>query len=404
MDRRGFLQAAAAAGSLAAERGAGAPKKPAPERRNEKPGMTYARLGRTNLMVSRIAHGSLHTNMQRIPLLAKLYEGGVNLYDTSHIYGGGRSEQAFGAFFGRENRRKNVFISTKLDMRRELKAGKGVYRRAMAGIDAALRRLRTDHVDILMLHGVTTMVDHLDDPEWLRALDDMKKRGKIRFTGFSEHQKPAAVLRRAAASGKYDVGMVAFSLVKATWGILGRADLTSMGPALAAARKADMGIMVIKAATRAEQIVAAAREPRLKKKGFSPYQLCYRYILDREGVDAVTCGMSNMTHVKENLAVPAIELSAGRKRDLEGGVAAARVCGFCGSCTDACPNGVAVQDIMRFNGYHGHGYRAAARSGYRSLPPAAAAGACRDCGACEAACPARVPIRAIMKETRRVLA
>ena len=82
MQRRDFLRGAAAAGCLVAGgrlAGGLADKKPKLESRNERRSMEYARLGRTNLKVSRITHGSLHTNMQRLPLLAKLYEGAFRM-------------------------------------------------------------------------------------------------------------------------------------------------------------------------------------------------------------------------------------------------------------------------------------------------------------------------------------
>jgi aryl-alcohol dehydrogenase-like predicted oxidoreductase len=407
MERRKFLHRAAASVGAAAV----APKarralaaEPKLERRNEQPSMEYARLGRTNLMVSRIVHGSLHTNRARIPLLARLHEGGVNLFDTANIYGGGRSERAFGEFFGQEGRREQVFICTKMDIRRQLRAGKGVYPAAMERAEASLRRLRTDYVDIMMLHGCTTLIDYVGNEEWLRAAADLKKQGKVRFIGLSEHQRPAEVLTRAAASGRYDVALVAFSLVKGTWGSLGRYNIKTMEPALEAARKADMGIMAMKAAFRAPQILAKVAEPKLRQKGYSPHQLCYRFVLGVPGVAAVTCGMTNMTHVQQNLAVPSIELAAAETEHLRRAAAASRVCGFCGTCLDACPRGIAVQDILRFHGYATHGYRAAARAEYAALPPHRRAAACEDCGTCERACPSRVPIRRLLQEAHRALA
>ena len=102
MERREFLRCAAA-GIGAAVAGGGLSRtlaaEPRLERRNERPDMTYVRLGRTNLAVSRIAHGSLHTNRDRLPVVARLYEAGVNLYDSSHVYGGGKAEEALGEFF-----------------------------------------------------------------------------------------------------------------------------------------------------------------------------------------------------------------------------------------------------------------------------------------------------------------
>lgn len=407
MQRREFLRGAAAAGCLVAGSRLASgltAKKPKLESRNERPAMNYARLGRTNLKVSRITHGGLHTNAQRIPILAKLYEGGVNLFDTSHVYGGGRSEQAFGEFFSKASRRKNVFLCTKMDIRMQLRAGKGVYKKAIERAESSLRRLGTDHVDIMMLHGCTTLVDYVDNAEWLRAAEDLKKQGKIRFIGISEHQKPAETLKLAAAGGRYDVAMVAFSLVKAKWGSLGRTDVKTIQPALAAARKADMGIIAMKTASRAEDMVAKVSEPKLKKKGFSPYQLCYRYVLDMPGVTTVVCGMSNMTHVTENLAVPGIKLAARDAAHLERVAAASGVCGFCGTCLDVCPNGLAVQDVLRLHGYHVHGYHALARAEYAALAPHCRADACRDCGSCEAACPGRVPIRRALAEAHHALA
>ncbi len=404
MERRDFLRCAAAAAGAAAVGSNVLAQEPKAERRNEQPSMRYERLGRTNLMVSRIVHGSLHTNKERIPLLAKLYEGGVNLFDTSHVYGGGRSEEAIGEFLSGDGRRKNAFICTKMDIRPQLAAKKDVYKTAMERAEGSLRRLRTDHVDIMMLHGVTSLLDYVNDEEWLRAAEDLKKQGKVRFIGLSEHAKPAEALKLAAETGRYDVAMVAFSLIKGAWGSLGRSDIKTMEPALEAARKADMGIIVMKAAAQADKIVAAVPDPKLKKEGFSPFQLCYRYVLGIKGVHAVVCGMTNMAHVEENLKVPAIELAARDIERLRRAAATAPVCGFCGACLDACPNRIAVQDILRLDGYRHHGYSAAAHAEYAALPHQRRATACQGCGACERACPQRLPLRRLIQEAHRALA
>jgi predicted aldo/keto reductase-like oxidoreductase len=406
MERREFLRCAAA-GIGAAVAGGGLSRtlaaEPRLERRNERPDMTYVRLGRTNLAVSRIAHGSLHTNRDRLPVVARLYEAGVNLYDSSHVYGGGKAEEALGEFFADAGRRKNVFFCTKMNLLPQLKAGQGVYEKAVAMTEAALKRLRTDTIDIMMLHGCSTLVDAVNNAEWLRAAEDLKKQGKIRFTGISEHNSPAEVLKLAAANGRYDVAMVAFSIVKGNWGSLARSDTQSMDPALKIAQEKDMGIVAIKAAFKAEEVVAKVSDPKLLKKGYSPYQLCYRYILGVPGVHCVVCGMTTLSHVTENLAVPSIELAAGEWEHLRQAAAASGVCGFCGTCMKTCPANLPVQDILRFHGYWTHGHVAAAREQYAALAPHEQSPACRDCGRCEAACPGRVAIRQRLRAAHAVL-
>jgi aryl-alcohol dehydrogenase-like predicted oxidoreductase len=406
MERRDFLRCAAA-GIGATVVGGGRSRtlaaEPTLERRNERPGMTYVRLGRTNLAVSRIAHGSVHTNRDRIPVLAKLYEAGVNLYDTSHVYGGGKAEDAFGEFFADAGRRKNVFICTKMNLIPQLKGGQGVYEKAMALAEASLKRLRTDYVDIMMLHGCSTLIDWVENPEWLRAAEDLRKQGKIRFIGISEHTKPAEVLQRAAACGRYDCAMVAFSLVKGEWAGMARTDMASMDPGLKAAKEKDLGIVAMKAAMKAEEMLAKATDPKLKAKGYSPYQLCYRYILGVPGVHSVACGMTTLPHVAENLAVPSIELAASEWEHLRQAAAASGVCGFCGTCMRTCPAGLPVQDILRFHGYWTHGHVAAAREQYAALAPHEQSPACRDCGRCEAACPGRVAIRQRLRAAHAAL-
>jgi len=399
MKRRDFLGQATILTAGAVLAGPAKSPKRKPERRNERPSMRYARLGRTGLMVSRIVHGGQFTNRQRIPLLAKLFEGGVNLFDTAHLYGGGRSEEAFGQFFSRDGRRKKVFISTKLALKEQLLAGKGIYKKAMERAETALKRLRTDHLDIIMLHGTFSLVDYVENEEWLRAAADLKKQGKVRFIGISEHTKPHEVLLKAARSGHYDMAMVAFSVARTRE----KEYAKSMEAALKAAVKADMGVVAIKAALKARKIVAASDDPKLKKSGCSPHQLCYRYVLDIKGVTAVACGMTNMKHVTENLAVPALELGMRRAEGLRAAARAARVCGFCGTCLDACPRGVAVQDILRFDSYRANGNRAEARRRYAALAPANRASACIGCGTCEKACPSRVPIRRRLREAHRAL-
>jgi aryl-alcohol dehydrogenase-like predicted oxidoreductase len=125
---------------------------------------------------------------------------GITLFDTADVYGKGASEEQLGLALG--DRRKDVIIASKFGMAMD-EAGtlKGASRRyIMSAIEASLRRLKTDWIDLYQLH--------VPDPaapieETLRALDDLIAQGKVRYIGCSNLSAPQVVeaCRTAAAAG-----------------------------------------------------------------------------------------------------------------------------------------------------------------------------------------------------------
>ncbi|MFI5661238.1 aldo/keto reductase [Streptomyces sp. NPDC051684] len=109
---------------------------------------------------------------------------GVTLFDTADVYSDGASEEVLGAAL--KGRRDQALISTKA----ALPTGEGPYdagvsrSRLIASVDAALRRLDTDHIDLFQLHAydASTPVE-----EVLATLDDLVRAGKIRYTGVSNY-------------------------------------------------------------------------------------------------------------------------------------------------------------------------------------------------------------------------
>lgn len=109
-------------------------------------------------------------------------EAGLNLFDTADVYSNGASEEILGAAL--EGLREGALISTKIGLPTgEGPLEKGASRhRLLAGVDAALKRLRTDRIDLLQLHAfdASTLVE-----ETLRALDDLVRAGKVLYVGAS---------------------------------------------------------------------------------------------------------------------------------------------------------------------------------------------------------------------------
>ena len=109
-------------------------------------------------------------------------DAGVNLFDTADVYSGGASESILGAALN--GRRHQAIVSTKLSLR----SGDGPNdvgssrHHLIAGVDAALQRLGTDHIDILQLHAFDAMTPV---EQVLGTLDDLVRAGKVRYVGVS---------------------------------------------------------------------------------------------------------------------------------------------------------------------------------------------------------------------------
>jgi aryl-alcohol dehydrogenase-like predicted oxidoreductase len=159
--------------------------------------MRYVKLGSTGLDVSRLCLGcmsfgvpdrgthawTLDEEASR-PLIRAAVEAGVNFFDTANMYSDGTSEEFVGRALAEYTRREEVVIATKVyfPMRRGPNGG-GLSRKViMHEIDASLRRLGTDYVDLYLIHRFdsTTPLE-----ETMEALHDVVKAGKARYVGAS---------------------------------------------------------------------------------------------------------------------------------------------------------------------------------------------------------------------------
>ncbi len=164
--------------------------------------MEYTRLGKTGLKVSRICLGCMSygepakgtltpgshawtlNDADSQPFLKQALELGINFFDTANVYSRGASEEVLGKFLKANTRRENTVIATKVHgAMREEPNGNGLSRKAILNeIDASLRRLQTDYVDLYQIHrwDPETPIE-----ETLEALHDVVKAGKARYIGAS---------------------------------------------------------------------------------------------------------------------------------------------------------------------------------------------------------------------------
>lgn len=159
--------------------------------------MKYTRLGHTGLEVSRICLGCMSfgdpnrgshawtlPEEQSRPLLRAAWEAGINFFDTANVYSLGSSEEIVGKVLKELAPRDELVIATKVHgTMRPGPNGGGLSRKViMDQIDASLRRLGTDHVDLYQIHrfDAATPIE-----ETLEALHDVVRAGKARYIGAS---------------------------------------------------------------------------------------------------------------------------------------------------------------------------------------------------------------------------
>jgi len=149
--------------------------------------MEYRNLGKSGLKVSVLGLGANNFGWwidepASAAVINHALEIGINYIDTADMYDTGRSEEFIGRIL--KGRRKDVLIATKFGM----PMGEGINDRGgsrwyiMRALEASLKRLQTDYVDLYQMHqpDPTTPFE-----ESLRALDDLVKSGKVRYIGCS---------------------------------------------------------------------------------------------------------------------------------------------------------------------------------------------------------------------------
>ncbi len=201
--------------------------------------MKHARLGRTDLEVSRIALGcmsygnpvtglhqwTLHEEASQ-PFFRQAIELGVTFWDTANTYQAGSSEEFVGRAIRKYARREDITLATKVfGKMHDGPTGQGLSRGAiLEQVDASLQRLGTDYIDVYYIHRFDTEVPV---EETMEALHDIVQAGKVRCLGASSmYAWQFAKLQSAAAVG----GWTPFSAMEDQYNLLKREEEREMIP------------------------------------------------------------------------------------------------------------------------------------------------------------------------------
>lgn len=259
--RRGFLETAAVTGIAAKLEGAGT--------------MPMRTLGKTGARVSVLAFGSgsrflmYREEDKALEALSKALDLGITYVDTAYGYGDGKSEERVGKLM--PQRRKGIFLATKVNARPGDEA--------MRIIEGSLKRLQTDHVDLLHIHSLTTPEDlaSIEAPDGvLKVLYKVREQKMARFIGITSHTDPS-VLKTALERHDFDCTQMALNAAQAgmTGSRMNPMAATSFEKlALPVANRKNMGVIAMKVFAQEGLVGKAAPETLIRYSLSLPVTAC----------------------------------------------------------------------------------------------------------------------------------
>lgn len=175
------------------------------------------KLGRTNQYVTMLGTGGYHvgwtTERDAQEVIEASLEGGVRFFDTAESYGNGTSETRYGKYLTPKYR-DLIFLMSK-------STGKDA-KTVREHLEATLRRLKTDQLDLYQVHAISTP-DDVDSRIQLGVLDVLlkaKEEGKIKYLGFTGHQNPfahARMLEKTKGSDIFDTVLMPVNVLDQTY-------------------------------------------------------------------------------------------------------------------------------------------------------------------------------------------
>ncbi|MFQ6070944.1 MAG: aldo/keto reductase [Candidatus Aminicenantales bacterium] len=362
--------------------------------------MYYRRLGSTGLFISEISLGG--SPVPDDPLLYRAVERGVNYIDTSHNYMNGNSERKIGKLC-RDVGREKIHVATKFHLR-----GKWSKKSIIESVNGSLKRLQSDYIDILLIHGAEDE-KQLTDERLLEAFEELKKEGKYMFRGLSCHSNHHRVVKRAVECGYYDMVQLAYNVfdiresekkIKVYDDYLGESGTRHL---ISFAHSRDVGIIAMKVLK-----VGGKRQniEKYRTGTTSLYQAMLKWALENRKISSVVTEMLTYKQLEEDLAVVGTPLSEEEKKTLFRYVAESSTdyCHMCGDCEISCPSGIKTTVILRYLSYYeSYDKKERAIKAYARLKPSQTALSCQDCGQCEKECLYAVAVRRRIREAHSLL-
>ena len=327
---------------------------------------------------------------------------GVNYYDTAYIYHGGRSEVVLGQAPSKYSR-ESYYVADKFNVQANSDY-KFVFQNQ-------LTRLQMENIDFYLLHGVTDLVaEAYENCGCIPYFQEQKKRGRIKYLGFSFHGTPDC-LREMLKKSDWDFVQIQLNYydwyqgtAKEQYEIL---------------RKQGIPIMVMEPVHGGMLADLPEECQQFLPEGHgSPATWALRFAMGLPGVAVVLSGMSGMEQAIENVATANLKESLTRdelfRMEQVSGLLRKKIavpCTACRYCCDDCPQGLDIPCLL--SAYNEYRDEAAALGDknlavwrlfrLKALAEGKQPAACIGCGNCTAHCPQGLDIPSYMKEMTELL-
>jgi aryl-alcohol dehydrogenase-like predicted oxidoreductase len=325
--------------------------------------MQYKRFGKTGLQVSPLALGCMTFGVPERgthpwtldeaasrPIIRRAIELGINFFDTANMYSDGTSEEIVGRALKEYARRDEIVIATKVyyPMGKGPNKG-GLSRKAiMTEVDASLRRLGTDYIDLYQIHrwDYNTPIE-----ETLEALHDVVKAGKVRYLGassmhawqfakalytadrhgwtrFSSMQNHLNLLYREEEREMLPLCQEE-GIAVIPWSPLARGRLTRDWQDTSKRAETDDVLRRLYAATEdADRRVAEAVKAVAEARGVPRAQVALAWVVQKAGVTAPIIGAGKLPHLEDAVAALAVRLTSDEIAQMEAPYVPHAVAGF----------------------------------------------------------------------------
>jgi uncharacterized protein len=257
---------------------------------SKKKKVKYRILGRTGIKVSEVGMGASRT-MEPSVIMAAL-DNGINFFDTGRSYANGQNEVMLGKVLSKN--RDKVVIQSKAKVK-NYGTNKEIIKQLEISLSESLKALQTDYIDVFLLH-MASKAEYINNEEVIRFLEDAKKAGRIRATGFSSHDNFVELLKINNTHQHYDVVMTPFnykgSYNHSESNYFSEWNQDDLLVELKKIKENNIGFVAMK---------TASAGPYSPNGGKESYMEALRWILQYDFVSSVVPAMGNINEINENV-------------------------------------------------------------------------------------------------------